>query len=353
MPQPTHALEVDMLGLGDADCILVTEWTPTCPCRVLIDGGSGVDASAVKNFLLSKNALGFYSIVCTHPHNDHAAGLAKIVQDKTFKFSTCWMHDIRKHVNPITLRREMAGSSAHATWVRQVVENTEELARAFASRGVVPREPFAGNVISNFPNLEVLGPDEPFYRETIEEFLEVKVPVLPTFSSYTRTASAQLLGLPSPPQPSIYLSALARSRVKENPKTQPFNNTSAVVGGLFDGHRLLFTGDAGAEALDRVPSIWRNLAWMQVPHHGSDGNLSKANIGRFCPRYAFISAKGDTNHPSRAIANGLIGVGTKVASTHKNNNMLFYIGPVTPPPGYGPLTLLKGTAARSAGFGRL
>lgn len=297
------------------------------------------------------NAQVLYSIVCTHPHNDHAAGLVKIVNDKSILFSTAWMHDIRKHVNPITLRREMAGSSAHATWVKQVVENTEELARAFANRGIVPQEPFAGRVISNFPNLEVLGPDEPFYRETIEEFLEV--PVLPTFSSYTRTASAQLLGLPSPPPPSIYLSALARSSVLENPKTQPFNNTSAIIGGLFDGNRLLFTGDAGAEALDRVPPIWRNLAWMQVPHHGSDGNLSKANIGRFCPKIAFISAKGDTNHPSRAIVNGLIGVGTRVASTHKNKNMLFYIGPVTPPPGYGPLIQFKGTAARSAGFGML
>jgi beta-lactamase superfamily II metal-dependent hydrolase len=371
--QPTHALEVDMLDLGDADCILVTEWTPAMGVgKVLIDGGSGVDARAVRDFLQRKGSSVLYSIICTHPHNDHAAGLIKLLEDKSVVCATGWMHDIRKHVNPITLRRLMAGNSAHADWVKQVVENTERLADAFALRGMTPEEPFAGKLISGFPSLQVLGPDEQFYRDTLTEFLEVEVPALPTLSPYARAASSFLGTLVQPVQPSpfpfsltplpveppslyegLLTGVLKDFSVQENPKTQPFNNTSAILGVSFDEHRLLFTGDAGAEALDRVPTDWRNLAWMQVPHHGSDGNLSKSNIERFCPKFAYISAKGDTNHPSRAIVNALTKVGAQVASTHNNRNLWFGIGGMSAPPGYGPLVLLKGTAARSAGFGRL
>jgi hypothetical protein len=41
--------EIDMLSLGDADCILVTQWSPFdgYPFRVLIDGGSRSHAKLI------------------------------------------------------------------------------------------------------------------------------------------------------------------------------------------------------------------------------------------------------------------------------------------------------------------
>jgi beta-lactamase superfamily II metal-dependent hydrolase len=113
----------------------------------------------------------------------------------------------------------------------------------------------------------------------------------------------------------------------------------------FAGSRLLFTADAGSEALDQIPEEWKNLAWMQVPHHGSDGNLSQKNIERFCPRFAFISACGDSSHPSRAIVNGLIKVGAQVSSTHSLNpgHLWFHIGSVPARSDYGEAVLLKAT----------
>lgn len=381
----THALEVEMLDLGDADCILVSQWTQNGGYCVLVDGGSGTDADRVRDFLRQKGISILHAVVCTHPHNDHAKGLVKLLGDDSLRIGSGWMHDIRKHLNPVTLAREMAGSSQQAESIRQVVENTEDLAQAFARRGIIPQEPFAGKIISSLPSVTVLGPDEQFYRQTLEEFTKVEVPV-PQLSSLSLAASlfaakpsTSGYGLPAPipgirgfglpfppvrpepifqqlfppPQPSPDLSALlagalSNSSVKENPTTQPFNNTSVILGGVFAGHRLLFTGDAGAEALDRIPSDWRNLSWLQVPHHGSDGNLSQTNIERFCPKFAYISAKGDTNHPSRAIVNGLIKVGAQVASTHKNGRMWFGVGFGAPPPVYGPLVLFKGTAVRAA-----
>jgi beta-lactamase superfamily II metal-dependent hydrolase len=367
---PINLLELDMLNLGDADSILVSQWTDAGGYCVLVDGGSGIDATTVREFLRRKNIQILHAVVCTHPHNDHARGLVKLLADDSLRVDAGWMHDIRKHVNPITLRREMAGKSAKADWVKQVVENTEDLSRAFALRNITPQEPFAGSIISYLPILTVLGPDQSFYQRSLDEFLGLEVPAAPTSSPYARVAASYLGGLGLPPPPSlttltfplptsapdlssIYLSALATSSVSKDPQTQPFNNTSAILGGIFSGHRFLLTGDAGAQALDRISPDWRNVSWMQVPHHGSDGNLSKSNIARFCPKLAYISAKGDANHPSRAVANGLITAGAQVASTHKNGNLWFGIGFEALPHGYGPLTIFKGTATRSAGVGRL
>lgn len=220
MAYPTHALEVDMLDLGDADCILVTQWTPTMGVgKILIDGGSGIDASAVKDFLRSKSSSVLYSIVCTHPHNDHAAGLIKLLEDKSVVCATGWMHDIRKHVNQITLRRLMAEKSARADWVKQVVENTERLANAFALHGITPQEPFAGNMISAFPLLQVLGPDEQFYRDTLEEFIDVQVPPRPTLSPNPFAAAASSF-FSSSTEPVPFPFSLAPP-----PTTRSFNNS--------------------------------------------------------------------------------------------------------------------------------
>jgi beta-lactamase superfamily II metal-dependent hydrolase len=136
--------------------------------------------------------------------------------------------------------------------------------------------------------------------------------------------------------------------VKAKPKTQAFNNTSAILGIVFNGARLLFTGDAGCDALDVIPPEWKNLTWMQVPHHGSEGNLSQKNIERFCPQNAYISACGDGSHPDQAIVNGIMKVrkDAKVFSTHscKPGHLRFSMGEVSPlPQGYGPGVPLKAT----------
>jgi hypothetical protein len=319
----------------------------------------------VRDYLYRRNYKLFYAVVCTHPHSDHAAGLIKLIQDRSIIFVSAWMHDIRNHISSDSLRRARSGGSARADNVRQVVETTEELARGFRSRGIPVREPFTSEVISHIPSLVVVSPDEHFYRRKLEEFTEVELPTPPGFPAFGIAGStlggtlspppsfyAQLFAKPQPAVPlsSLLAGVLSNSSVKEKPMTQPFNDTSTVIGGACNGLKLLFTGDAGSEALDQIPRDWNNLSWMQVPHHGSDGNLSQTNIERFCPKYAYISAKGDLSHPNRAIVNGLVKVGAQVASTH-NGDLWYGIGNVPAPPGYGPLTLLKGIA--TVGWGRL
>jgi len=273
------------------------------------------------------------------------------------------MHDITKHVSADTLRR----ASAVDDGVKQVVETTKELAAAFVSRNVTPLEPFTGMTISAIAGMTVLGPPLAFYNEKIAEFAKVDTPApFPviarpaapsplwnaialhlggnaTPSSFARIAAPSPNSLASLLAPAPLAGALSESSVKKNPKTQPYNNTSVILGVDFNGRKLLFPADAGSEALAHVPAEWNHLAYMGVPHHASDGNLSQKDIERFCPRTAFISANGDSSHPSRAIVSGLVKVRTKVASTHKSGNLWFWSGSVPARTGYGPIEWLKGT----------
>jgi glyoxylase-like metal-dependent hydrolase (beta-lactamase superfamily II) len=170
-------IEVDVLSLGDADCIVVTQWAYSTqwrcsfPHRVLIDGGAGADAEYAIDFFRSRGYTNFWAAVCTHPHNDHARGLIKVVQNKSITIHKGWMHDIRKHVGADALHRASAADDG----VREVVETTKELASAFASRNITPQEPFAGSSIAFWPGMTVLGPSLPFYRRVVEEFTKVEV----------------------------------------------------------------------------------------------------------------------------------------------------------------------------------
>ena len=356
-------IEVDMLSLGDADCIVVTKYENSVPHRIIVDGGSGSSAEEILEFLFKHGMTDFWAAICTHPHNDHAAGLIKIVKNPRIRIQTAFMHDIRKHIAPDVLRRAAAADDG----VNEVVETTKELAAAFAAHTYLrqqPIEPFAGRYIADWPATTVLGPSLAFYTKALEESTKLDPPLpapypyssalgsilggvasptaSPFFSGFGRIAAPTAV---SPDFASLLSGALSNSSVEEKPKTQSFNNTSAILGIVFNGHRLLFTADAGADALDAIPPEWKNLTWMQVPHHGSDGNLSQANIERFCPRFAFVSACGDSSHPSRAIVNGIMKVrhDAEVCSTHENHHLWYWNGDVPARPDYRPATVLKAT----------
>jgi metallo-beta-lactamase superfamily protein len=174
-------LEVDMLSLGDADCILISQWITyqgsNFPIRILVDGGSGDHAPQIIEFLRRRQFTDLWAVVCTHLHKDHARGLIKIVKDQNVHIQNGWMHDIRNHISADVLRRASSENSPQADAVKEIVEATKELAGAFASRNVVPQEPFAGQVISYAPSVTVLGPTRQFYRAALEEFAKIEIPM--------------------------------------------------------------------------------------------------------------------------------------------------------------------------------
>lgn len=73
--QPAGNLEVHFIDVGQADCMLVS-----CGGRyMLIDGGNVEDGSLVVSYLLQQGVQELEAVVCTHPHEDHAGGLAAVL----------------------------------------------------------------------------------------------------------------------------------------------------------------------------------------------------------------------------------------------------------------------------------
>ena len=73
-----NGIEIDMLSLGDADCILITIRTiglsrHSLVWRYLVDGGKRTDAKAILDFLASRQATTLDGVLCSHLHNDHMA----------------------------------------------------------------------------------------------------------------------------------------------------------------------------------------------------------------------------------------------------------------------------------------
>jgi hypothetical protein len=184
-----NGIEVDVLALGDADCIVVTQWAEGRPHRLLIDGGSGADAETVLDFLRSRGFTYFWAALCTHLHNDHARGLIKIVQDKTITIVNGWMHDIRNHVGADALRRACGDEG-----VKEVVETTKELASAFGSRRITPQAPFANISIAGWPSASVLGPSPEYYHQVITKFTDMGLMAPPPLFGLPSSKSAPCSG---------------------------------------------------------------------------------------------------------------------------------------------------------------
>jgi beta-lactamase superfamily II metal-dependent hydrolase len=298
-----EGFEIDFIGVGDADSILITKWTDSVPIRVLIDGGYGKDAKKVGNFLKQRRATFVDHLVCSHLHDDHAAGLVKLVEDETFTFGKAWVHIPRNHINMRTLNAALGSTQNLETSIRVTasLRTIVTLEQALLRRGIEIEEPFQGDQIGP---LTVLGPSVEYYRENMAKFRDIE--------------NIKLLEAEATRRLEISAASADEDNLLENPDTEPENNCCTILGAVFDTKRYLFTADAGAQALElaRAAYQFNNLHWMQIPHHGSKRNITNSLIEKFSPRVAFVSCEGNAKHPSQAVVNAFKKVGAKVYSTH-------------------------------------
>ena len=70
-----NILKVHYLDVGHADCILLE----TDGQYLLIDGGNREDGRFVVSYLQRLGVEKLAAVICTHPHEDHAGGLAAVL----------------------------------------------------------------------------------------------------------------------------------------------------------------------------------------------------------------------------------------------------------------------------------
>lgn len=328
--------EIDMLALGNADSILVTQWHGLGCTRVLVDGGNPGSYETVRGFLRGLGVTHLDHVLATHPHDDHAGGLVPLVQDRSLTIGHVWCHVAQNHVHMALVEAALrnTGGLKRARIITESLATTLDLFRAARARQIPISEPFAGAQVGP---LTVVGPTEAYYGELVAQFGDAEA---------IRSSEQLVTSAPTHAQAGSLLEAIAlvTESLDDNPQTQPENNSSAILALPHASGVHLLTGDAGAQALACAAASYNlaNCHWMQIPHHGSRRNITKALIEHFKPTVAFVSAEGSVKHPRRAVVNAFKQTGCRVYSTHYPNetSLWHHRGNVPQRGGYSTATAL-------------
>jgi beta-lactamase superfamily II metal-dependent hydrolase len=305
-------LEVDMINVGDADCILVSSWNGLEVTRVLIDGGNASDFDVVRRFLRKRGISHLDAIVASHMHNDHVAGLLALAADRSVTIGHAFLHRPQDHVRMSFVKSALKTTcrdSAEAQCFDKTLQASSDLAAALDARRIPISEPFQGTRIGP---LLVVGPSLSYYEELVQKFEDVdaiRAIDQGNLDHELENAIDEAL---------VNKGILGEVGLLENPETTPENNSSVILATVYNGRKYLFTSDAGVPALKLATDAYKlsGCHWMQIPHHGSRRNISAELIEHFSPKSAFVSASGSAKHPRRAVVNAFKKVGAKVYSTH-------------------------------------
>lgn len=252
-------LEIYAYNAGKGDCIRLRFGDGH---NVFIDTGVtrfGAKFKQLLNSILSSHET-LDALILTHVDNDHIGGFLSFLRcGNKCPFHEVWMN------------HTVAGSLIQATLSTR--ENNEIYARLKAQG------------ISVFPMLEG-------YRKEIgDAVFSVKNPRNDDVSESSHSKDATLA------QRRDYrfsLTELAEKKIRMH-DTSANNKSSIVFVFEYEGHRLLFTGDAWAEDVIKARGTFD---LVKLPYHGSIGNVSDAYQQHFSSQNFLICADGN-GHPDK------------------------------------------------------
>lgn len=305
--------EVDFLPVGksgrhgDAIALRFTRPDTGGLAHVIIDAGFEENGEALVEHV--GRYYGTNSIdlaIVTHPDGDHIGGMGTVIRE--LDVDTLCIHRLG----------ERGGAGLPAA------DAVDDLVGVAVDNGTAVHEPFAGT--SAFGGaLVFLGPTADWYSELVaEQQLDARARTAAARPAPGLIEAARLLG-------QRFLAALpVETPFDDAGGTNPRNNSSAITMVTADGHRMLFTGDAGVPALERAWD-WLELnvgdtsppGFADLPHHGSRHNASSAILDRILgptghaqTKIAYVNVgPGAKKHPSPRVANGFMRRGHRVFQT--------------------------------------
>jgi beta-lactamase superfamily II metal-dependent hydrolase len=323
-------IELDFLDVESeksGDAIMVRYSVAGSEAVHVIDGGYVDTGERVVGHLKKwYGGVNVQNVVLTHPDQDHANGLRKVLED--CKVGALWMH------RPWLYSEELLPSfptykSAEAlrAKLRALYPGPAALEDIAKERKIPIYEPFQGAQVGQFL---VAAPSKARYLQLIvdsdrtpEKKAEKSLAEVVTeaFDSAFKAAS------------SLVKRAWGQEAFPES-GTARENEMSVVQFGLFDGKRVLLTGDAGREALTEaadfteaqghaLPGVW----CFQVPHHGGRHNVNSELLDRWLGPAMKVksettswnaicsSAKADVHHPKMVVKRAMMHRGGHFSST--------------------------------------
>ncbi|KKC51495.1 ComEC/Rec2 family competence protein [Porphyromonas gulae] len=345
-----NGYEIDFIPVGegekngDAIAIRVTQDGQTE--IYVIDGGTKASGEALVNHIKAyykTNRVNY--LISTHPDMDHISGL-KVILEK-LEVGELWMHKPWEHASEIIKDILDGRVTQHSlsNRIKESVKKAIEVEKIAEDKGVPIYEPFQGQKIGS--HFHVLSPSRSWYDELLKNFDKMPParsrPILESkvFSDSTETTyedwTTETLG--------------------EDGETSVRNESSVVlVGFLPNNYDVLFTGDAGRQALNQAYDYAKSCeydlkecSFIQMPHHGSRRNVSPSlldNIlgsildeGSTPTKTSFVNtSKGCLDHPKKSVVNAFIRRGVKVIAT--NGSTICRRSGYPSRPGWVPLTPL-------------
>jgi len=332
--------EVDVLAVGDnsksGDAIALRygDFSHRSLHKVVvIDGGFKENGEELVKLIQETYGTTFVDLVIsTHPDADHIAGLSVVLEE--LAVGALWMHQPWNHGKAVAdLRQGRFSKQQFYEQLQKSIASASDLEDIAGRKGIQIVEPFLG-LQSADKSLHVLGPTTQYYEELVAGFedpsKDQSLAFADAFKSLLKGAVEKLQDL------------WTREALQEPEEgaTRPQNNSSVILVAILDSDSaFLFTGDAGAPALDRAvtpelaASLRPCLRYFQLPHHGSKRNIGPSGLDRILgPRLpkgspagkltAFISAAkdGEPKHPSKRVVNAAIRRGAKVVATQGSNH---------------------------------
>jgi beta-lactamase superfamily II metal-dependent hydrolase len=338
--------EVDFLGVGEesksGDAIAIRfgnlHGSREEQTIVVIDGGFKDTGEKLVEHIKSHFSTGVVDIVInTHPDQDHINGLETVLSELAVK--ELWIHQPWIH-NVGLADKFQDGRVTDNSLSEKLKDNLEKawaLVQLAKSKGIVVKEPFT-DLQDGSGAIKVLGPSESYYEELIQQF-----------EGLPKTASESMTGnnLLSKAMAVLkhFFATWGDDQIDDEGVTSAKNNSSVITQLIFDGRRLLFTGDAGIQALehaaDQVEQCFSGaeLRFIQIPHHGSRRNIGPSVLNRLVghpvqvddsrPISAIASTakSGEPKHPRKAVMNAFTHRGIRASATRGNGIRHSYEAP--------------------------
>ena len=326
--------EVDFLGVGEesksGDAIAIRfgnlHGDRTEQTIVIIDGGFKDTGDKLVEHVKTHFESDIVDIVInTHPDQDHINGLDAVFNELTVK--ELWIHKPWEH-NKGLADKFHDGRVTDNSLGERLKENLEKawaLVKLAESQGTIVREPFT-QLTDITGSLKIVGPSLSYYEDLIPQFAGMPESKLEDARNegFLSKAAAVLQRV---------FANWGEDQLDNEGVTSARNSSSVITQLVIDDRRLLFTGDAGIEALEHAASeveqctTGADMRFIQIPHHGSRRNIGPSVLNRLVGEpveeggsrsitaIASTAKNGEPKHPRKSVINAFTHRGVKTIAT--------------------------------------
>lgn len=292
----------------------------------VVDGGYlDTGTQIVEHLKTHYNTSHVDHVVLTHPDQDHANGLRKVLEQCTV--GRLWMNRPWLYAEELIDRFETYNSvDALRSRLKNIYAASAALEDLADEHGIPISAPFQGVSVGAF---KVLAPTKNRYLDLIVASGKTPDAVKEGLVASSVEGFAKFLKADTE-----FIKSKWGDEYFPVSGTSSENEMSVIQYAQLSGGRILLTGDAGRDGLNEaadyspyagleLPGIWA----FQVPHHGGRHNVSTAVLDRWLgPKLSSpptgttwnalcSSAKADLDHPRKSVIRAMLHRGGHFAAT--------------------------------------